>query len=436
MLAQESGNALRVLKAFSQHNQIWQMALAISLGVVAGLIPKLNLLAVVIYAIIVVCPVHTVLAISVSLLVSLCANQLDPLTHRLGMWLLAHPKAEGLWLRLDVVPLVPWFNLHNSVVLGSFVAGLILFYPVFLIAYSVLKWIDTGDERKLAAQRRRFELLAPMSALPAPLVSSRNPGTQAQARILPVSRWHVGNPVLSRAVVTPITSVALQDTRIDNSTQAEAYSDTIPTVQIESSNLPIACDAARIVLTAENIDPIGAAPSTDCTPNHAGIDGEVALEREDSDEQWLIETTIEVVRLAEEAVAKKRNEPEPTDLHSARNMTHNPRVLSASTCSPVSPAMQISPATEIRLLELAAPQEITVDTSNSQSVIADSVESRISSASLYDATRSSWNTSCSSSLKTNCDLRNSLAENREGSDNREEALRYLLRHLREIKERV
>jgi uncharacterized protein (TIGR03546 family) len=63
---------------------------------------------------------------------SIWAFALDPLFHRLGLFLLIDVGAlVGLWTALYNAPLMPFTRFNNSVVLGSLIVSLILFYPVY-----------------------------------------------------------------------------------------------------------------------------------------------------------------------------------------------------------------------------------------------------------------------------------------------------------------
>ena len=68
---------------------------------------------------------------------------LDPLSHRIGLFLLQHPYLHSGWTWLYNQPLAPWTYFNNSVVLGSFVIGLLLLYPAYRISRPVFERYST-----------------------------------------------------------------------------------------------------------------------------------------------------------------------------------------------------------------------------------------------------------------------------------------------------
>ena len=59
---------------------------------------------------------------------------LDPVFGRLGSWLLGTPSLERLWTTLYNVPVLPFSNFNNTIVLGSVVGWLILSVPIYFAA--------------------------------------------------------------------------------------------------------------------------------------------------------------------------------------------------------------------------------------------------------------------------------------------------------------
>ena len=59
---------------------------------------------------------------------------LDPAFDALGRRLLEAPALTGVWTQWYNTPVVPYTSFNNSVVLGSFVAWLLLLLPIFLLA--------------------------------------------------------------------------------------------------------------------------------------------------------------------------------------------------------------------------------------------------------------------------------------------------------------
>ncbi|MGD0338858.1 MAG: TIGR03546 family protein [Bacteroidota bacterium] len=130
---------IKILRAGQTPNQI---AGGFALGAIIGLSPSFTLQGILIWLIILVLDVNLSSALFSFTLFSLFAYLLDPLFHRLGYALLVNIDAlKGMWTTLYNVPIAPLTRFYNTVVLGSFVSALILFFPIhmgmkrFVVAY-------------------------------------------------------------------------------------------------------------------------------------------------------------------------------------------------------------------------------------------------------------------------------------------------------------
>lgn len=468
MLARKCGSALRLLRHLSKHNKNWHMALAIAVGVVAGLVPKTNLLAVAIFALVLVLPIHTLLAIGVSVVVSALADQLDPWSHRLGMWLLEHSKVEAFWRLMDSIPMVPWFSLYNSVVLGSLIIGLAAAYPVFVVSYFFLKWMDSASKPAKDSPGRTSEMILPTSErLGAPnRVEDSEPIDPATLLLVP--HWHMHSPHSSRTNVQlahePRAARVLEASResarqvpdaselancADEALQAclaeesvgwresETHLSVPQSLQTTTSTYPNAGPIAGYGSLAPAADPTAIPLGTDSMRQLASamhsttpVDTKAETVHADGDERWLIETTIEMVRLAEEVVARKRVEQQPL----GRDSIGLEPGKQDSSLESVSRSAQ--PSSEIRAPAVMQLQSLSMHASPSRGKSEEEQGgAKIERASWTDDKRTNWTekSSCSSDSASTTRGWGMVEEN--SSDNREEALRYLLRHLRDVKER-
>lgn len=123
--------ARKLAKALLAAETSRQLALGFAMGMVVGLVPKANLTAVVLTALVFSCRVNKAMTL-VGIALFTCVGPLvEPLAHRVGWAMLSHPPLAGMWTWLMDLPLVPWMRLNNTVVLGSLVLGLIAVYPVY-----------------------------------------------------------------------------------------------------------------------------------------------------------------------------------------------------------------------------------------------------------------------------------------------------------------
>jgi len=110
-----------------------RIAAAVALGMVVGIVPKDNLTAAVLGMLLLSLRLNLA-AGSLSTLFFMWIGVLsEPILDRVGYALLTSPPLVPYWSRLYQLPLVPWTGLNNTIVLGSLVLGLALFYPVYHI---------------------------------------------------------------------------------------------------------------------------------------------------------------------------------------------------------------------------------------------------------------------------------------------------------------
>lgn len=147
------GEAIRsLLRSSSSRHKPRQIAAAIAMGVLCGLLPKLSLIFCLTAAGCFLLPIHVPLGALVCVICSLVATSLAPLTGRIGIWSLTNPLLRDLWLAFDGLPLIPWLGLHNSIVNGSLLIGISMWLPVFLLALPVCRRLAPGPSRNIALQ--------------------------------------------------------------------------------------------------------------------------------------------------------------------------------------------------------------------------------------------------------------------------------------------
>lgn len=120
-----------MLKAVLGEAKAGQLALGFAFGLWIGMVPKGNLTAIALGVIMASTRANLGIATATILLTSLASLWLDPLFDGVGAFLLSHPALQGVWTQLYNLPVMPWTGFNNSIVLGSFLIGLILVYPSY-----------------------------------------------------------------------------------------------------------------------------------------------------------------------------------------------------------------------------------------------------------------------------------------------------------------
>ena len=132
---------LNVRSVFLAQDSPRRLALGTAFGMILGLLPKGNLLAVGISTVILATRVNLGTAMLAAAVFSFAGVFLDPFTHELGWSLLNAEALQPTWTFLYGLPLAPWTSFNNTVVLGSLMAGLAMAYPTYWASYTAFdRW--------------------------------------------------------------------------------------------------------------------------------------------------------------------------------------------------------------------------------------------------------------------------------------------------------
>jgi uncharacterized protein (TIGR03546 family) len=137
-----------IIKTLHSAGTPGQVAAGMALGSVLGLTPLMNLHNLVIFSLLVLLNVSFGGGMLGWMLFVPFGFLLDPVFDTIGSRLLTAPGLRPLWTDLTNTPIVPYTGFNNTVVLGSFVAWLVLAVPIFFAArYGVAKYRATIGER-------------------------------------------------------------------------------------------------------------------------------------------------------------------------------------------------------------------------------------------------------------------------------------------------
>jgi uncharacterized protein (TIGR03546 family) len=130
----------RVVQALLAHDASNQLAAGFALGMVLGLVPKGNLIAVSLFVLLFSLRVNTGIGLIAALAFSWCGSVLDPVADKLGAYMLANGSLQTTYASLFQLPFGPWFEFNNTVVVGSLAIGLWAMYPTYWLSYQTFEW--------------------------------------------------------------------------------------------------------------------------------------------------------------------------------------------------------------------------------------------------------------------------------------------------------
>jgi uncharacterized protein (TIGR03546 family) len=122
--------AVHALLAFNSSNQL---AVGFAVGMIIGLVPKGNLIALSLCVLLFSLRCNKGIAIVAALLFSCIASWADPFSHRIGAAALNLGPLQATYASAYSMPLGPWLGFNNTVVAGSLLLGLYTSYPVYYV---------------------------------------------------------------------------------------------------------------------------------------------------------------------------------------------------------------------------------------------------------------------------------------------------------------
>jgi len=135
-----------------------QVAWGVTLGMMIGLVPKGNLLAIGLMLLLLALRVNKPAGLMAAGIFSSVGILFDGFAHRLGSLVLVWESARPFYVWLYELPLGPWLGANNTIVIGQLLVGLYLAFPIYwfshrfvvriqpplgrwLMRYRLIRWI-------------------------------------------------------------------------------------------------------------------------------------------------------------------------------------------------------------------------------------------------------------------------------------------------------
>jgi uncharacterized protein (TIGR03546 family) len=123
----------RVIQALLSSNTPSQLAGGFTLGMMIGVVPKSNLIALSLCVLLFSLRCNKGLGLMAAVLFSFAGAWTDPFAHKLGLAALSVPSLQANYASAFSVPFGPWIGFHNTVVIGSLLMSLYFAYPVYWV---------------------------------------------------------------------------------------------------------------------------------------------------------------------------------------------------------------------------------------------------------------------------------------------------------------
>src|SRR3954469_13187271 len=142
-------NVSSVLLAASSPSQV---AAGFTLGMIIGVMPKTNLIALSLCVLLFSLRCNKGFAIIAAIAFSFVSPWTDPFAHKVGMAVLGLGSLQATYASILNMPLGPWLGFNNTVVTGSLLTGLYVAYPVYWIQRTAFIGIRAAFTRQPGAR--------------------------------------------------------------------------------------------------------------------------------------------------------------------------------------------------------------------------------------------------------------------------------------------
>jgi uncharacterized protein (TIGR03546 family) len=132
----------RILYSLLASSSPAQLAGGFTLGMIIGLVPKSNLIAVSLCVLLFSLRVNKGSALVAAIVFSALGPYADSFSHKLGVILLNAEPLQVVYASIWSLPLGPWLGFHNTVVAGSLVTGLYIAYPTYWLVRAICVWFQ------------------------------------------------------------------------------------------------------------------------------------------------------------------------------------------------------------------------------------------------------------------------------------------------------
>jgi uncharacterized protein (TIGR03546 family) len=143
----------QLAQVFTANESPRQVAAGFTLGMMIGLLPKGNLVVLLLTLLLCSLRVNKPAGLLAAAIFSMVGFIFDPVAHQLGAWILVWDTARPLHSWLYELPMGPWLGLNNTVVVGQLLVGFYLIYPTYWFAHKFVSLLQPRLTKWLSRYR-------------------------------------------------------------------------------------------------------------------------------------------------------------------------------------------------------------------------------------------------------------------------------------------
>ena len=152
----------KIFKILNGAQSSWQVALAIVFGMISAFLPLFTIINLILIIIAFSLNIPIVIFLFSSALFSILAAFLDPVFASVGYEILTNISLNNIFTSMYNQAVFLWSSYNNTIVMGSFIVSLILFYPSYLIFKILIEKYRVILEKKFK-DSRFFSFLNPFT---------------------------------------------------------------------------------------------------------------------------------------------------------------------------------------------------------------------------------------------------------------------------------
>lgn len=312
---------------FLDFQEPWQRGLAIALGLTLGLLPKFSLIFPAVLLVTLFCPVSLTLTLAIGCLVSLISPQLSGLQHLLGSWILGHSRLQGIWESLFSIAVFRAIGFQNSQIMGGLLLALGSFYPTYLLTTIYFQRRRQLDVDKLFSPASEAVEVSPQSFAVAPIHSITPPPRIDKTVVDTVLSERVepsipGSESLVTAHLMALPAIEDQETSLEAKSQFTIPEPTQASTEV-APDFPTRATSSTLIYSEDDIAEAErilnelVSAKQQALHQHTQDGSSSATTREIEEQQWVLDTLIEIIRLKDEAV---KSQETPSTESSQRTM--------------------------------------------------------------------------------------------------------------------
>lgn len=123
---------IALIKTLNSNSHPGEIAHAVCIGLLLGLVPKGNIIWFVLFFFFLFVRVNKAAMFLSLLLVSLLTSLADTYLEFIGYTILTSEKLSPMWMNLLDIPFIAFTNFNDTLVMGSFITGLLAYIPLYL----------------------------------------------------------------------------------------------------------------------------------------------------------------------------------------------------------------------------------------------------------------------------------------------------------------